>query len=168
MKCFITLVTLLSHSSFSVAWADDEEKVPLDKLPKVVVEAVKKKFPNAELVEASKENEDGKTVYEVAIKDDGKKIDVTLTAEGTILGMEKQIASKDLPKAVTETLESKYAKATIKVVEEVIKIKDGKENLEYYEILLVTVEKKTIEVVVNADGTIKKTEEKKSEKEEKK
>jgi uncharacterized membrane protein YkoI len=168
MKCFLYPLTLLALSPFATAWADDEEKVPLDKLPKAVADAVKNKFPKAELVEASKENEDGKTVYEVAIKVDGKKIDVALTAEGTILGLEKEIAVKDLPKAVTETLESKYAKATIKVVEEVIKIKDGKENLEYYEILLITADKKTVEVSLNADGKIKKTEEKKSEKEEKK
>lgn len=168
MKCIIDLVVLLSLSALSPAWADDEEKVPLDKLPKAVVEAVKKKFPKAEMVEASKEKEDGNTVYEVEIREDGKTIDITLTLEGTMLGMEKEIAAKDLPKAVTETLESKYAKATIKKAEEVIKFKDGKENLEYYEVLLVTAEKKTMEIVLSPEGQIKKTEEKKSDKEEKK
>jgi hypothetical protein len=161
MKCFFYPVTLVALCSFAVAWADDEEKVPLDKLPKAVVDAVKSKFPKAELIEASKESQDGKTVYEIAIEDEGKKIEVTLTLEGTILGLEKAIAAKDLPKAVTETLESKYAKATIKKVEEIITIKDGKDNLEYYEVLLITVEKKTMEVVLSADGKIKKTEEKK-------
>ncbi len=166
MKHFLSLVTLLAVGAFAAIRAD-EDKVPLDKLPKPIVEALKKKFPKAELVEASKEIEDGKTEYEVTIKDDGKKIDVTLTAEGTILGLEKEMAAKDLPKAVTETLESKYAKATYKMVEAVIKIKDGKENLEHYEILLVTADKKTVEVVVTIDGKITKTEEKKGEKEEK-
>jgi hypothetical protein len=161
MKCFFSLATLVALCSLAVAWADDEEKVPLDKLPKAVIDAVKNKFPKAELVEASKESEDGKTVYEVEIKNDGKKIDVTLTVEGTILGLEKEITAKDLPKAVTETLESKYVKATIKKVEEIIKIKDGRDNLEYYEVLLVTAEKKTVEVVLSPDGKIKKTEEKK-------
>jgi uncharacterized membrane protein YkoI len=168
MKCFFYLVAILALSSFAIAWADDEEKVPLDKLPKAVTEAVKKKFPKAELVAASKETEDGKTEYEVTIKDDGKKIDVTLTAEGTILGLEKEIAAKDLPKAVTETLDSKYPKATIKVAEEIIKIKDGKEIFEHYEVTLVTAEKKTIEVILSADGKIKKTEEQKEEKKEEK
>jgi hypothetical protein len=168
MKCFLSLATLIGLGAFAFLLADDEEKVPLDKLPKAIVEAMKKKFPKAELVAASKENEGGKTVYEVSIKDDSKKIDVTLTVEGTILGMEKEIAAKDLPKAVTETLDSKYAKATIKNVEEIIKIKDGKEDLEHYEVLLETAEKKTLEIVLSIDGKIKKTEEKKNEKEEKK
>jgi hypothetical protein len=166
MKHFLSLVTLLSLGAFATLRAD-EDKVPLDKLPKPIVEALKKKFPKAELIEASKETEDGKTEYEVTIKDDGKKIDVTLNAEGTILGMEKEMAAKDLPKAVTETLESKYAKATYKTVEAVIKIKDGKETLEHYEVLLITADKKKVEVVVTVDGKITKTEEKKGEKEEK-
>jgi hypothetical protein len=166
MKHFLSLVTLLSLGAFATLRAD-EDKVPLDKLPKPIIEVLKKKFPKAELVEASKEIEDGKTEYEVTIKDDGKKIDVTLTAEGTILGMEKEMAAKDLPKAVTDTLESKYAKATYKTVEAVIKIKDGKETLEHYEVLLITADKKKVEVVVTVDGKITKTEEKKGDKEEK-
>jgi hypothetical protein len=168
MKCSFYVAALLALSSFAPAWADDEEKVQLDKLPKAVTEAVKKKFPKAELVGAAKETEDGKTEYEVTIKDDGKKIDVALTPEGTILGLEKEIAAKDLPKAVTESLDGKYPKATIKVAEEIIKMKDGKENFEHYEVLLVTEDKKTVEVILSADGKIKKTEEKKNEKEEKK
>jgi uncharacterized membrane protein YkoI len=167
MKRLLSLFAVLSIGFFAAVRADDEEKVPLDKLPKAVIESVKKKFPKSELVSASTEKEDGKTVYEVAVKENGKTTEVTLSAEGVILGLEKEIESKDLPKAVTDTLESKYAKATIKKIEEVIKVKDGKETLEYYEILLVTADKKTIEVEVTADGKIKMTEEKKSEKEEK-
>src|SRR5262245_35129402 len=111
----------------------DEEKVALDKLPKEVKESVKKRFPKADLVEASKETEDGKTTYEVSIKDGGKKIDVTLATDGKLLMIEKEIASKDLPKAVKDVIEKKYAKSTIKLAEEVIKVTDGKEKLEYYE-----------------------------------
>src|ERR1700676_2820543 len=42
-----------------------EEKAPLDKLPKAVSGAVKKRFPKAEMASASKETEDGKTVFDV-------------------------------------------------------------------------------------------------------
>ncbi|VTR92942.1 unnamed protein product [Gemmata massiliana] len=35
----------------------DEEKVPLEKVPKAVREAAKKRFPKAEVVDASKEIE---------------------------------------------------------------------------------------------------------------
>ena len=139
----------------------DEEKVALDKLPEPVVAAVKKRFPHGEMTGASKETEDGKTVYEVSVKDGGTKLDVTVSADGKIAGIEKGIAAKDLPQAVTEALAKKYPHATHKTVEEVIKVADGKETTEYYEVLLVTADKKTVEVEVKADGTIKKTEEKK-------
>ncbi len=136
----------------------DEEKVALDELPKAVVEAVKAKFPKAKLVSAEKETEEGKTVYEVAIKNQGQSIDVTLTPDGKIVEIEKQIAAKDLPKAVANALEAKFPKATYQMIEEVIKVKDAKEKLEYYEVLLVTAEKKRFEVSVAPDGKITKTE----------
>jgi hypothetical protein len=165
----LTCITAVVLSGLAcVCLARDEVKVPLDQLPKAVTEAVKKRFPKAEMVEASKETENGKTEYEVTVKERGKKIDVTLSPEGTLLGLEKQIDAKDLPKAVTETLEAKYPKATYKTVEEIVKIQDGKEKLENYEVLLVTAEKKEIEVVLSVDGKITKTEDKKEEKDEKK
>lgn len=156
---------ILLAASASLA---DEEKVPLDKLPKAVSAAVKKRFPKAEFVEAAKETEKDKTEYEVTLKEGGKKIDVMLTPDGTITVIEKEIAATDLPKAVAEALEMKYPKATYKIVEEVIKVKDGKETLAYYEALLVAADKKTYEVEVEADGKIKAAGEKKEEKNEEK
>jgi uncharacterized cupredoxin-like copper-binding protein len=156
----LAVAAVMSFFGLSACVRADEEKVALDKLPKAVVEAVKKRFPKAEMQSAEKETEDGKTVYEVAIKDKELTIEVTLTEEGTIIEIEKQIEAKDLPKAVSEALEKKYPKATYKTIEEVIKVKDGKENLEYYEVLLVTADKKKLEVSVTAEGKISKEEDK--------
>lgn len=140
----------------------DEEKVPLDKLPKGVVEGVKKRFPKLEMREATKEvTEDKKTVYEVTLTEDKKNIDVTLTSEGVIVLIEKEIDRKVLPKAVAAAIDAKYPDATYKICEEIIPVKDGKETLESYEVLLETKEKKLIEVVLSTDGKITKTEEKK-------
>ncbi len=49
-------LALLALVGLTAAWADEgkEEKVPLDKLPKAVTDAVKAKFEGAELVSASK------------------------------------------------------------------------------------------------------------------
>ena len=142
----------------------DEEKVPLDKLPKAVADAVKKRFPDAELVSAEKEKEDDKTVFEVAIKNKDQKIEVTVTEDGKVIEIEKEIDAKNLPKAVAETLEKKYPKATYKVVEEVIKVKDGKDEPAYYEVLLVTADKKKLEVSINAEGKVTEEEDKTKEK----
>jgi hypothetical protein len=69
-----------------------------------------------------------------------------------------------MPKVVTEALEAKYPQATYKMIEEVIKVKDGEEKLEYYEVLLVTAEKKKLEVSVSPKGKITKVEDKSKEK----
>jgi hypothetical protein len=144
------------------AWSS-EETIPLDQLPKAVSAAVKKRFPKLEMTEAAKEETDGKTVYEVTVKENGKNIDVTLTPEGVITTIEKEIAAKDLPKAVSDGVEKKYPKATYKIVESVTTVTDGKDKIAYYEVLIVTADKKRMEVEINLDGTIKHEEEKTDE-----
>jgi hypothetical protein len=142
----------------------DEEKVPLDKVPQAVREAAKKRFPKAEMKEASKEVADGKTTYEITFKENGKNIDVTLTPEGTITLIEKEVAFKDLPKAVAATFNEKYPKAKFGIIEAVIKVVDGKETLDYYEAHLTTADKKEIEAEVLPNGKLKKATETKDEK----
>jgi hypothetical protein len=160
---FLLAVALIGLVSAGRLGAD-EEKVPLDKLPKAVTEAVKKRFPKGEMTEAAKESENGKIVYEVTVKDGAAKYDVTVTTDGTITTLEKEIAVKDLPKEVTEAVEKKYPKATYKLAEAVIKVEDGKEKLSYYEVVVVTADKKTLEIEVSPDGTIKKEEKKDKDK----
>lgn len=135
----------------------DEEKVPLDKVPRAVLDAVKAKYPGAELVGASKEKENNETIYELAIKYQGHKMDVSFKTDGTLVSAEKEIDAKDLPKPVAEALEAKYPKATYKKVEEVME-----DNKLTYEVLLVTADKKRVEVVVEPQGKIVKEEEKKA------
>jgi uncharacterized membrane protein YkoI len=117
-SALVVVVSLVFGAAPSRA---DEEKIPLDKVPAKVKEAIKAKFPAAELVSAEKEKEDGKTVFEVVIKNAGQKIEVIVDETGKIVAIEKVIAVKDLPKPVVEALEKKYPKATIKKVEEVLK-----------------------------------------------
>jgi uncharacterized membrane protein YkoI len=154
-------VALLALTAACVR-ADEEEKVPLDKLPRAVVDAVGAKFPKAKLVGAAKEKEDGKTVYEVAIKDGDSNIEVTVTPEGKITTVEKEITLKDLPRAVSDAFEAKYPKAAVKKVEEISK----DDKVTAYELLLVTADKKKLEVSFDPKGKL--LEEEKKDKEEKK
>jgi hypothetical protein len=142
-----------------------EEKVPLDKLPQAVVQAVKTRFPDARMKSAGKETEAGQTVFEVTITNKGQNIDVTLSPAGTIVEIEKQIQASDLPRAVTEALQQKYPGARYEIIEEIIKVKDGKECLEYYEVLLQTAQKKKLEVAATPAGKLIKEEDKSKEKE---
>ena len=143
-----------------VAVARADTPVPLDKVPDAVKKAVSTRFPGAEMVKASKEMEEGKELYEVAIKTNGQRLDVTATPDGTLTGIEKVIDAKDLPRAVTDALNEKYPRADLKKVEEVIKVADGKETLDVYEVLLVTADNKKYEVSFLPNGTVKEVEDK--------
>jgi hypothetical protein len=146
--------TVLVSFVAGVRGDDNEEKVSLDQLPKAVAASVKKRFPGAKLTGASKEVEDGKTQYEVSLEDKGQKIDVILSPEGQIQNIEKTIVAKDLPRVVADALEAKYPKATVRKIEELIKVTDGKERLESYEVLLTTAAKKKLEVLLGPDGKV--------------
>jgi len=139
----------------------DEEDLPIDKVPKPILDAVKKRFPKAELKEAAKETDGDKVEYEVTIKDGDTKIDVMLTPDGKITLIEKMIPTKDLPKAIADAVEAKYPKATVKIAEELIKVTDDKEAIDLYEVLIETADKKTLELKLNVEGKITETEEKK-------
>ena len=158
MKLFRFAIALLAGLALTVSVRADEEKIPLDKLPAKVTAAVKEKFKDAELVSASKEVEDGKTLFEVQLKFKGHAIDVTVTEDGTITAIEKEIAAKDLPKAVAAAVEEKFPKAKWTKVEEITK---GEKMT--YEVLLTTADKKEFEVVLDPSGKIIETEEKKKE-----
>jgi uncharacterized membrane protein YkoI len=148
-------LALLAGLFWAGAGRSDEEKVDLDKLPAKVKGAVQKEFKDAEFVSASKEKEDGKLLYEVRIKVKGQTVEVTTTEDGEVVEVEKEIAVKDLPKAVAGAISEKYPKAVVKKAEEVTK--GGKTA---YEVLLDTADKKTLEIKYDKDGKVLETEEK--------
>jgi hypothetical protein len=141
----------------------DEEKIELDKLPKAVTDAIKKAYPDGELKSAEKEKADGKETYEVVVKNKAETLEIVLTAEGQILAVEKEIAVKSLPKAVTEAIEAKYPKSSLKKAEEVTKDRNVT-----YEVVIETAEKKTFEVELDPKGKFVEKEKKEEKKEDKK
>jgi uncharacterized membrane protein YkoI len=145
--------------ALSVPAQAGEEKLSLDKVPKAVMDTVKAKYPDAKLNKAATEKEEGKTVYEISLTYDKHNYDVTLTPEGKIIDVEKEITAKELPKVISKSLRKKYPKATYKRVEELSK---GDDKVSGYEVLLVTTDKKTFEVELDAKGKIIKETEKKA------
>jgi uncharacterized membrane protein YkoI len=137
----------------AVARAEDEPK-DLDKIPKAVMDALKAKFPRAKIDKWTKETENGKVVYDIEFKQDGRKAEADIAEDGTILNFEKEFDAKDLPKAVTDAVEKKYPKAKMKEVMEITEIKDKKEVHGGFEIVLETADKKEVEVTVAKDGKI--------------
>ncbi len=144
---------ILVHSSV----AADEKKIPLGEVPKPVLDAVKKKFPHAELKEATKEVDDDETTFEISLLNAGKHVTVSLDDEAEIEEIETEITVGDLPKPVTDAIAGKYPKAKLNKAEEVVEIEDGKEE-KAYEVEITTSDGKSLEVKVDAAGKIEEDE----------
>jgi hypothetical protein len=134
------------------------ETVPLHRVPRPVLDAVRTRFNDARIASAEKDHAGGGVVYEVTISHQGQHIDVTLTPEGAMLLIKREIAATELPEPVARALGDRYPGATYRVVEAVIAVQGSDERLAYYELDLATARKRLVEVRVSADGRILKGE----------
>jgi uncharacterized membrane protein YkoI len=162
MRIRKTLAAMMMVPLLAAVAVADEEKIPLSKVPKEVLAAAKKKFPDAKVLQVSKEKEGNDYVYEVALDNNGQKIDMSFKPDGTIIEIEKTIPFKTLPEAVIKTLKAKYPRATFPKAEEVTK-----GETVAYEVIVATADKKKFEVVLSPEGKIVKTEDKNKAKEDK-
>jgi uncharacterized membrane protein YkoI len=137
----------------------DEKKVEIEDLPKVVLRSAQKAFPEAQVVGASKETEDGETIYEVEMKLDGKSIDLEIDDEGEIESIEKEIDAEDLPKAVTKAVAKFFPKSKIAKVEEV----SDEDDMVVYELTLTVDGKEKTEVVFSPNGKMLEDEDEEDE-----
>jgi uncharacterized membrane protein YkoI len=147
---FVAAAALVSVTALVARSA--EEKVKPEDLPRAVAEAVKARFPDGKISDAAKEDENGKTIYDIELKQDGRKYETDIEADGTMLEVEKEIAIKDLPAVITKAVDAKYPKATIQEVMEVNKVKDKKEKPDHYEVNIVASDEKKVELLLSLDG----------------
>ncbi|HYV40132.1 MAG TPA: PepSY-like domain-containing protein [Gemmataceae bacterium] len=131
-----------------------QEKVPLDKLPKEVTDAVKAKFPMADIKRATKETEGGKTVYEVIFNNDKLHLHAIVTGEGKLTEIHRHVDLKDVPATVVKAVEAKYPKA--KIDEGVHERSDPNGKVIGYEITVEISAGNSVEVVTDANGKIEK------------
>jgi uncharacterized membrane protein YkoI len=161
MKRIAVLGLVVGISFASGAAQAQEAEIPLDEVPKGVMDSAKAKFPGAKIREAAKETEDGKTVFELALTHEGKSMDVTFQENGTVVLVETVVSENDPPAVVLQAVKGKYPGAKIDLVESVKKGPEIKKEADYYEFHLTTKDKKSTEVEVDSQGKILNTEEKK-------
>lgn len=123
-------------------------------IPKAVMDALKAKFPKAKIDKWTREQEGGVVLFDIEFKQDGRKFEADIKEDGAIHNWEKAIAARDLPGAVKKAIVKKYPKARMKEIMKITAVKDGKDELEGYEIVLETADRKEVEVTVAADGKI--------------
>jgi hypothetical protein len=127
------------------------EKIPLDKVPEKIMAALKARFPDIELKSVEKETEDGAVIFDVELKEKGRKYEADIKEDGTIFEIEKEVAAKDFPADCAAAVKAKYPKAKIEEIMEVNKVDGKKETPDHYEVVL-NDGKKSFETVVSLDG----------------
>ena len=148
-----TALALLILATPAPGWG---ENVPLHMVPNPVLDAVGGRFKNARIASADRDRDNRGFVYEVTIRHEGKSVDVTLTPEGVIVLIKREIAATELPEPIAKVLEDTYPKATYDVVEAVTTVQGRQETLVYYEVDLMTAQRGIVEVRVSVDGKILK------------
>jgi hypothetical protein len=128
------------------------ESVAPDKLPKPVKDALTAKFPDAKLKKATREADGDTSFYEVAFTFQDHKYSVEITPDGAFRVIDREIAAKELPAAVVKAVDVKYPRARITFIEEVTR----KNAIEYYEVTLVTAERREVEATIDPMGKILK------------
>lgn len=146
----LLIIMLLAFNPVNAA----ENEVSKDQVPKAVLEAFEKAYPNAKEVEFEKEMIEGKAAYEVEYKENGKEYEILYDAEGVVLQKEESIDVKTLPEPVVQAITKAYPKATIKEAEKIM-APDG--TITGYEVEIKT-EGKELELELDTTGKILKTE----------
>jgi hypothetical protein len=145
-----------------VAVATADQEIPLNKVPKKVLAVVKARYAGAELQSASKVVEDGETYFSITFKHKDDTLEVTLTPQGEITEIAKEIEVASLPRAVKDALDKKFPKCKIEDASEVIDVSENNKKSFFVEIE--TAEGKTYQVTVSPRGKILKQTAKKKEK----
>jgi hypothetical protein len=141
------VVGLLASQTAVARVADDgTTEIPLTQVPKAVLEAVKKKFPETKPESASKGLEGNQPFYDVQIKVKSRNVWVTCDTRGNILSIDREISFQELPKAVAGAVSKKYPKAGIRGVNEIV---EGSEAI--YDLALTFNGKKLI-AIFEANG----------------
>ena len=99
----------------------EEQTVQCDDVPAAVRTAFGKSFPKATVRSCVKEEEMGKSAYEVSSTEGKTTRDVLFDPDGALLVVAEAIAAAGLPKAVKQTWEKKFANYTIVLVEKVMR-----------------------------------------------
>ena len=151
--CFMLMAGCTMHKHPAT-----EKPIAQSDVPKNVMDAVNKRFPGAEVRSVEREIEHGNVVYDFELTQNGRKYETDVKEDGTLLETEIQVASADVPPAVTRAVRARYPGATIKEVMVVNKVVANQEKPDHYEVTLTTAAGKEKEVTVPLGGGVAKEE----------
>jgi hypothetical protein len=131
-----------------------QEKVTADKLPEKVAQALKRRFPAAQVQQITRETEDGKVVYDIELLEGGTKHEMDCRDDGAIVDIQNEIPVKDLPAAAVTAITAKHPGSRIKEVGEILVVRGTQETRDHFEVLIEDANQKVVELTVALDGKI--------------
>jgi len=147
MKANLFVVLAASGLLLAGTSSAQEKKIKRSELPPAVEKTVAAQSAGATIKGFSTEKENGQTLYEAEMTVNGHSKDISMTADGSIVEIEEQVAFDSLPADVKAGLLAKAGKGKILKVESLTK----KGKLVAYEAKVDTNGKKS-EVQVGPDG----------------
>lgn len=66
------------------------DDIAVSELPKAVTQAIMKRYPDAKLIKAEREKDNGKLHYEVNIQTGDKRLEINVRPDGTIYNVENE------------------------------------------------------------------------------
>ena len=147
MKLKNLAVLVIAGLILTASASAQEKKIRRSDLPPAVEKTVAANSEGATIKGFSTEQENGQTIYEAEMMVKGHSKDISMTADGSIVEVEEEVALSSLSPEVQAGLQEKAGKGKIGKVESISK----KGKLVAYEAHVVTDGKKS-EVQVGPDG----------------
>jgi hypothetical protein len=148
------IVAVIGVMSVGCANQRENKRLEPSVVPSQVRASMEKRFPGAQVTRVEREKEHGDIVYDYELRQDGRKYEMDIKEDGTVLEVEKQLFGKDVPDVVARAVQEKYPKANVREVMEVDKVSGGRETPDHYEVTLSGTGAKGKEVIVSMDGRI--------------
>ncbi|MGZ5049561.1 MAG: PepSY-like domain-containing protein [Methylobacter sp.] len=155
MKNQYMTVTILGMALTIVGQANAAEKeLSKHQVPKAVIQAFEKAYPDVKAKEYEKEKYEGTPAYEVEYEKNGIEYAAVFSPDGALLQKEEEIDGKALPEAAAQAIKKAHPNAEIKEVEKLMRPDD---SLVGYEVEIKSAGKE-IELHLDTDGNIFSTE----------
>jgi hypothetical protein len=132
---------------------ENDDVVPMAKVPKVVRDTLSQYAKESEVESASKGDVDGTKVYEFDIVQGARKFEVAITPKGVFFGSEEVVQLADVPDAARATFDKQAQGGKIVSLEKAV----DKNKKTSYEAIIEKSGKQT-EVVVDPTGKVVSTE----------
>ena len=143
----IAIIAIGPRPSFAAA-----EKVAPGDLPKKVMDTLNSRFSKMEIVSAEKETEGGEIIYDVELKQKGRKFETDIRDDGTMLEIEKQIVEKKWSKELMAGIKAAQPNPKIVEVMQVFKVHGKQEVPDHFEVTLKSTNDKHSELLFALDG----------------